>query len=852
MIPRKRDHDARSRRGKCGIFALVFASSLSVSSGAEVVSPVPRSLVRWGSGAADTRLLESVPASIAVGGYYEASVLLLDARGNVRGVGANGAFCTISPGYPPCAVGYVGQSDPPADLPPVAAVAAGGSHSLALLIGGNVRAWGANNAGQCNVPTSLREGGSWRAASIAAGIFHSLACYGTNGAVAAWGSNTYGQVTVPSGLSGVTAVSAGAFTSAALRFDGSLRCWGNGASVPADLGLVAAIACGGDHFVARKPDGSVRAWGNNASGQCNIPEGIGPVIQIAAGNSFTALLSVEGAVHLVGQSQLTPSLPLDLGPARTIAASGAVLAVAEATGGVRIIDGKDGSSPMSGPSSVRAYHSGYNFGVGVDASGRLFANGNPTPLIPAGLGLLRALSAEEYVAAFVSDSGAVHVSLSPSHTMGESGLLLTQVPAGIGPVIDVDVSGAHVMALEAQGSVRCWGRNIAGECDVPTSVSGIRSIDAVVGASMAVGADGRLHVWGTWGPGAPPVDLGFATKGELGAAHGVALQVDGIVRCWGSNGYGQCSTPTGIGPCSDIAAGRFHTVALTTSGQVRCWGAVYPGGGDPVDYGQTRIPKHATFGTGLVSDVRLWTGLWVSPPCAGDLSGNGQVGGEDLGLLLGAWDVNGVDAPTFIMDGRLDPSARLVATAGGRSIWARISGAQLYVATQDAGEGDDVFIAIADVVPGPMQPAWWAKAGTVARWRYTLCDENDSQYCGWINSSGSPTFVGSARCATGVNGGVLEGVIDLGQIFGYLPAGISLAAVAYATPDGGALRAETQVPPSINGDGNLDAFEYVTVETCSLRGWGCDDLSSYDLNGDGEINGQDLGVLLGSWGLCSP
>ena len=842
-------------RTRVGLIALLFSVSLSVNSGAEVVASEPRALVRFGIHAADTRLLETAPIAVAVGGEQQRLVLLLDARGKVRGVGPNTAICYLAPGSPPCIDGYVGQADPPGDLPPVASVAAGGSHALAILIGGNVRAWGANSVGQCNVPPGLREGGGWRAASIAAGVYHSLACYGgSSGLVTAWGSNTYGQTAVPSGLSGVVSVHSGQFMSAALRFDGTLRCWGtlngSGASVPADLGLVTAVACGGQHVVVLKPDGAVRAWGNNTYGQCDVPAGIGPVSQVTAGGGFSAILKADGTVLMVGSDALNPVVPPDVGPVRSIVGSGTALVAVGVGGTVRIFDGKPGG-PMAGPSRLRAFHEGYSFGIGADAIGNAFATGPVPPPIPPGLGRPRALSAKDYVAAFASESGAVSVWVSPSHSLGDSAALFTQIPSTIGEVRDIEVSGAHVMALESSGGVRCWGRNIAGECNVPASVAGIQSIDVADGASMAVGANGRLYVWGGWGPGVPPVDLGFVTKGEV-SGHGVALQVDGIVRCWGSNGYGQCSTPTGIGPCSDIAAGRFHTVALTASGAVRCWGAVYPGGGVASDFGQTRVPEHASSGLALASDIMDSTGVWVSAPCTGDLSGNGQVGGEDLGMLLGAWDVNGVNAPTFIMDGRLDSSARLVGTSGGRSIWARISGAQLYVATQDAGEGDDVFIAIADVVPGPMQPTWWAKAGTAARWRYTLCDENDFSYCEWIGSSGSPTFAGSARCATGVNGGVLEGVIDLGQIFGYLPAGISLAAVAYENPNGGILRSATQVPPSVNGDGNLDASEYVTIETCSLRGWGCDDLSAFDMNGDGVIGGQDLGVLLGSWGQCSP
>ena len=65
----------------------------------------------------------------------------------------------------------------------------------------------------------------------------------------------------------------------------------------------------------------------------------------------------------------------------------------------------------------------------------------------------------------------------------------------------------------------------------------------------------------------------------LAAAGVVAVEqsahADGIVRCWGSNAYGQCNTPADLGPCSNVAGGSFHTIALRSDGTVRCWGWNY-------------------------------------------------------------------------------------------------------------------------------------------------------------------------------------------------------------------------------------------------------------------------------------
>ena len=76
---------------------------------------------------------------------------------------------------------------------------------------GSVAAWGENDHGQSTVPAGLSG-----VTAIAAGAYHSLALK-SDGTVVAWGDNDFGESTVPAGLSGVSAVSAGAYYSLALK-----------------------------------------------------------------------------------------------------------------------------------------------------------------------------------------------------------------------------------------------------------------------------------------------------------------------------------------------------------------------------------------------------------------------------------------------------------------------------------------------------------------------------------------------------------------------------------------------------------------------------------------------------------
>jgi hypothetical protein len=95
---------------------------------------------------------------------------------------------------------------PPEVLSNVLAVCAspseGGAHSLALRLDGTLVAWGNNRYGQTNVPAGLPN-----VAAMAAGARHSVVAL-RDGRVVAWGDNTLGQTNVPADLSNVVDVKA--------------------------------------------------------------------------------------------------------------------------------------------------------------------------------------------------------------------------------------------------------------------------------------------------------------------------------------------------------------------------------------------------------------------------------------------------------------------------------------------------------------------------------------------------------------------------------------------------------------------------------------------------------------------
>jgi alpha-tubulin suppressor-like RCC1 family protein len=126
------------------------------------------------------------------------------------------------------------------------AIAVGGYHACAVVTGGAVKCWGYNLSGATGVanppeevhtPTAVP--GVSGATSVSAGEYHSCAVVG-GGAMTCWGANDHGQMgtggttvlntppTAVTGLSGVTVANgAGNWHSCALLGSGAVRCWGS-------------------------------------------------------------------------------------------------------------------------------------------------------------------------------------------------------------------------------------------------------------------------------------------------------------------------------------------------------------------------------------------------------------------------------------------------------------------------------------------------------------------------------------------------------------------------------------------------------------------------------------------------
>jgi alpha-tubulin suppressor-like RCC1 family protein len=191
----------------------------------------------------------------------------------------------------------------------VIAIAAGGYHTCALMSGGGVKCWGWNRSGELGDGTLKQSstpvdvvGLASSVTAIAAGGSHTCALL-SGGGVKCWGDNEYGQLgdgtlgqsTTPVDVfgldSGVTAIAAGGEHNCALRSDGGVKCWGwnlmsqlgDGTldlhNTPVDVsGLatgVTAISAGAQFNCALVGTGRPKCWGDDSDGQL----GFGTIFQ---------------------------------------------------------------------------------------------------------------------------------------------------------------------------------------------------------------------------------------------------------------------------------------------------------------------------------------------------------------------------------------------------------------------------------------------------------------------------------------------------------------------------------------------------------------------------------------------
>jgi alpha-tubulin suppressor-like RCC1 family protein len=349
----------------------------------------------------------------------------------------------------------------------------------------------------------------------------------SGGLISGWGYNAYGEigngteassgcacVTSPQGVPfpEVTEVSAGKYSSLALRADGSVAAWGmneagqagNGEDqrsilmptpVPGLTG-VAAVSSGDDHSLALMGNGTVMAWGANQKGQLGIGSSTGPescafpsicsrhpmpvpgiagAVAVAAGRDFSLALLGDGTVMAWGADivgQLGDGTGVSSGcecvdhPVAVPGLSGVRAIAAGAYDGMALLD--DGTVRSWGNDSFAELGNGTNTpGSGCGCLG---------PTAPQGLPPARSIAAAEYTEAAVLSDGTARgwgINIGAEAGLGSKGPdecaignACSKIPRQVVEVsggVEIGADDNGFMVRRADGSTVGWGDNADGQ-----------------------------------------------------------------------------------------------------------------------------------------------------------------------------------------------------------------------------------------------------------------------------------------------------------------------------------------------------------------------------------------------------
>jgi alpha-tubulin suppressor-like RCC1 family protein len=140
--------------------------------------------------------------------------------------------------------------------------------------------------------------------------------------------------------------------------------------------------------------------------------------------------------------------------------------------------------------------------------------------------------------------------------------------------------GYHIVAINCEGKVVCWGENECGQCDVPAELESevVVAVSCGYSHSVALTADGKVICWGHNSESQCDVPLDIvASRNVTAIACGYSttytLTRNGMIMSWGGVPDEQCGPPAELTEVAVVGAGSvsLHAVAITDSGSVVCW-----------------------------------------------------------------------------------------------------------------------------------------------------------------------------------------------------------------------------------------------------------------------------------------
>jgi alpha-tubulin suppressor-like RCC1 family protein len=332
-------------------------------------------------------------------------------------------------------------------------VATGGDHTLDLLPGHTVTAWGSGEFGQLGngrtgthtLPFPIPSGELSEVEAVASGESFSLALL-KSGKVKAWGRNNRGQLGI--GFSTGPSKCGPSFEGETAEHEQERAC----ALVPIEVpGLkeVAAIAAGGEFALALLKNGTVKAWGDNEFGKLGSGSSTGPEKcgWIFPDECSRVPLAVEGLEHVV-------AIAAGETEAYALLESGEVVAWGKNT------SGQLGTGSFEGPEKCKeAFEIGEKLGRPCSTKPVAVSELSGVKAIAAGGEFGLALMNSGKVRAWGSNAdGQLGDGTTTNRSTPVATLQSVEPEAELSGVGAISAGGKHSLALAAEGgTLRVWG-----------------------------------------------------------------------------------------------------------------------------------------------------------------------------------------------------------------------------------------------------------------------------------------------------------------------------------------------------------------------------------------------------------
>lgn len=534
--------------------------------------------------------------------------------------------------------GEMGDALPAVDLGTgrtAVAVSVSNFHTCVVLDDGSVKCWGSGANGRLGLGDTAVRGdaagemgdalpavslGTGRTATAVAATNAGTCAVLDNASLKCWGQNSNGQLgqgdtadrgdgagemgdALPAISLGTgrtaTSVSGGNSHTCARLDNGSVKCWGAGASGrtgygdttdrgdgPNEMGdNLPGVALGTDRIAtavttaaastcARIDDGTVKCWGQGGLGRL----GLGDTAD--RGDGANEMGDFLPAVQLAAPPAPQPAPAAS----RRLSAGGSHSCAILSNGSVKCWGDNEFGKLGLGDTADRGDAAGE---MGADLPAVDLGNGRTAVAIAAGSRHTCAVLDNGQLKCWGHNAGGqlgLGDTANRGDGPGEMGDNLPAVDLGTGrTAVSVSIGQEYTCAVLDNGSVKCWGANNLGQAGLgDTAVRG--------------------NAPGEMGDDLPAVDLGTgrtAITVSASVSFTCALLDDGSVKCWGSGGtgaLGQGNTANrgdGAGEMGDdlpainlgtgrsavaITTGGSHVCAVLDNGSVKCWGFSIDGG----------------------------------------------------------------------------------------------------------------------------------------------------------------------------------------------------------------------------------------------------------------------------------